>query len=397
MRSVHANNPAIFRKNDLRGEQNKVKLSVHRNFSSTLLYIIDESKSRYMEGVSEDEARNLASQWVGRFESSFLARVNSVDCWKNDSKTLDKLPNAEEPKRSVICDYRSYEKNDLSSNQEVFHSDCQKSKTFGKKSQQSEIPHCSSFRSSNSCSLSDDLKLENETPPQRRYINDLKLSKSENNYCDLEVSSSRSDGHGRETGSVLPRQNVTTPRVDPEYLRLKRLQYFDSKSNNTKTESDEGSNITVFDREERALKPCHLPREIGQPGSMHSVDECVAINPNTKLQPYWQGQEDEFRLDLWGLKDAVFTGQVDLDSYLPVNSNVQSNCVPTFSTEDNKNVSLSQNSTAIKPDMPRCQLGTDCGKCNKTESDLNISSLKCEITVMSRIETDVLKVTLYES
>ena len=285
-----------------------------------------------MATVSEDEARDLATRWIRKFESSILAQVNSR-CEHDTTApgtTLDKLSNSEETENGVMLDYRPYESLEAVGYREVLHSNHQISGCFGERERldkPSSISFHSNHRDYNTESVRDFSK-------KATLINSA--INSEANHPQTSAILCDSVNLGEETKTGVPglqEGNFKTPRPDPEYLRQKRLQYFSSQPRN---ESDSNvqfcgfSNTSVLDRNRNVLKTPACRQETkhgtGSSSKHREIDVREETSPERKQwfgkmpsQPL-KDEEDEFRLDLWGLKDAVLTGQVDLKSYLPATS-----------------------------------------------------------------------------
>ncbi|EDO35101.1 predicted protein [Nematostella vectensis] len=241
-----------------------------------------------MEAPDGDEAKRFASVWIRRLERSLLSQYE-------DNSSEQPIRHFDSVSFSLSHDDNETSFVDIKTGPEKrgqFYSD---------------LPYLSSGISN------DKLKESKCNIPPNSF----------DEYCPPE---------DRKSPAKSPRTIVSdhrvikggSPRVDLELVRQKRLKHFQLTNKSSSLERDNGTSECERTHLERVPGlssnvdvPENMPYSTGALEYPNSFDDIKSFSP-TDFGPLENKdhEDDHLRLELWGLRDAVENGQVDLKPYL---------------------------------------------------------------------------------
>ena len=264
-----------------------------------------------MERLSDDDAKILASGWVERIQNSLLATDSDVTSLGN---VRSRIRSSDDQNSSVGLE-----------NRKIYHHN----------SRSSPVLACSGI---------------NVSSHQFSEHSDVSTSWNHNDpsfQSTFEHSNVLVNRSSESNGPV-------TARPDANFLRQKRLEYF-NKSKGVQEEEDfaglpdRNRNLRIKESCARSVPPLqsgknqwevehrdcyqdiyanHKPTdnmqmEAFQKPLSHYLNGCALSNemqPTHRTAKGFESDEDEFRLELWGLKESVNSGEVNLNAYLSESS-----------------------------------------------------------------------------
>ena len=220
------------------------------------------------EAASKDEAQNLASKWIKQLETSLLARVSEHDSWLEENS--DELRNQSLESSSLLPD---------KVNTEFKPVDSKGAECVGDKRAIDRF--CVGLCASKPDSLSNDQEKE----------------------CEGEA------------------EYKPTPRVDLDVVRQKRLEYFQQKSEGAFYGNDNPvgeKNKENFNHSNSAILDTVMGKEVdlAHGFNLRHSSRLDSDGIHKYSSPGSCDEDDDIRLDLWGLKDAVKSGEIDLKPYI---------------------------------------------------------------------------------
>lgn len=231
--------------------------------------------------MDEDEAKTIACAWVRKLEENILSKV------QHDNNARKHRHQHESSVTNEFRDDKLLQSYSPPKSTEKIHSDSTKIS-----------PTSSLF----------DLK-GNDKP--------------NSNLTRLEQNSSR------ETQTQSTRTSARTPRVDLEIVRQRRLQHFENNRDHALRDNQKGENRSdsqeTFATENHRSKmlQCEAnPCERQDENSSHFKENSWIYNSyDCGFDTQRSDDDDKLRLELWGLRGAVESGQLDIHSYIrPVRS-----------------------------------------------------------------------------
>ena len=277
-----------------------------------------------MEAVSDEEAKSLASHWVKRIESSILGQI--------DQST------------SVVKASFKSDGDQHFAKQDSYGDEVNR-----------RVRRC--CRTSNGCSLNHKKSnvngfLEERAYNHHNYRPEFEFTCDESNSSGLKIVKEPDDRMVPQNQPLHSGQY--TPRVDIDFIRQKRLAFFDVEHNPNRGCSDRvqlNTNSNVVHKQATNSKPtCDVhnvfttepcTHDLDSPGNNFTLvhDSCDSLSHlqwlKASLSPTLNSQckgeneffqqyasfveskeEEDIRLELWGLKDVVNSGELDLKVYL---------------------------------------------------------------------------------
>lgn len=226
--------------------------------------------------MDEDEAKSIASAWVRRLEANVLSKVHDNKPHEHRHQNENTVTNAYRDDRLP----RSYPP---PSPKEKIHSDSTKISA-----------------TSNLVDLKDDTKTNSIlTSLERKPSKEQPLNQPSRNS---------------------PR----TPRIDLDVLRNKRLRHFQNNDSYAVTNGEkEGQNFSESLGSSLQSDSCASSMLQWEPNSCERLEGNSFNGESWNYNSYSNGlntqrsdDDDKLRLELWGLRGAVESGQLDINSYL---------------------------------------------------------------------------------
>ena len=261
-----------------------------------------------MEKLTDDDAKKLASGWVKRIQNSLLAPDSDVTSLGN---VRSRIRSSDEPNSSVGLENGKVHDHNLIS---------------------------SPVLADSGINVSSDMFSGHSGVSTNWSHNDSSFQNTFEHSNILVDPSSESNG-------------LVTARPDANFLRRKRLEFFNKSKELQGKEDfaglpDRNHNLHVKEscaKSAQPLQSCKSQWQVEQldcnqdiyannkpAGNMHQLEAfqkplsqilngCSSSNeqqPTHRTSKGFESDEDEFRLELWGLKESVNSGEVNLNAYL---------------------------------------------------------------------------------